>query len=377
MKSIHVSQLWLARRCGNAICEESETSEAAQIGTAVHALIADYLRAGGMTPQEVCRIHGLPDSATKPVTILFYHAKQIIEYLGESIPLTNAKIEMPLRLQVGDIELLGTPDLRAIENRTLYIPDWKSGKVKTVPHDQLMGYAVLADLPDELWDMFQPIVGWLDFEECEVLPPVSRETVLKFKEQIFAEINRNGDKFVTGDHCGYCKRQDCPARNAWARNAIEIIGGVDDKLPVGTQMADAYFTIQKISHMIEKAEQNLKQQIIEELKTGAVITASDGTALAISERGTKPEIDDAKAFEILSKEIEPTELLKCARLALGDLNQLVADRARRTIQPDGKRVTIKSEKERIRATLISGGALREKSTFIISKKGQQHDDCEK
>lgn len=199
--------------------------------------------------------------------------------------------EYPLRLAVGDHEIVGTSD--AVNAMRAIILDWKdTHQASTDPMDslQLTGYAVAR--ADEMFASEATAVLYhlptrkatphvLTHDNLVLARERIRSVVADAAHQEKEPIERR--KYAVGEHCGYCPgRAACPALEAQRREALTIIEPGKIDLP-----RERYpWLVERINGMV-KALDAVKDQVRTSIEFEGPIEA-DGKRLSMISKFVPP-----------------------------------------------------------------------------------------
>lgn len=347
---IRCSSLPLAMRCPGAVHSDGgvlidDWNDAAETGTDVHRLLATHPE--GDAPKEL--ISELSDEAR----ILYYTgAKMWREHISAWMP--NAQTEVAFDDDVanaltGHIDVLS---LRMSEHNTAVVLDWKTGRKDSEYKAQGFGYAllVLAKYPEI--ESVTVHFAWIRTQELESYT-VTRERANAWQEELCALYEWDG-VFHPGDHCTHCRRHaTCPALHAMNKESLALITGqtVDLASMPSPDLAALYRRLLPLASQIE----SLKEAIKAEGKARGGIDDGAGRVLHYKETKGPREVDALKAWDALTARLTDQELAPCLKVRIGEVENAVAEKARKTEGPRKGAAAIRALNE----ALEKAGAIKQ------------------
>jgi hypothetical protein len=292
--------------------EIRSTSDAADIGTEVAFLNAEYRRHGTIGQPSNDEVGFLAASCRK--------AWDEFKHL-----FTEPHIEEGMSGTVTGVQLTGTPDAWSPG----VVWDDKTGRIEADCLWQLMGYAWLASIAAK----DHPLAEWtlvaVDARTGSYRTWKKSEIdIYNELRNLFIKIVDWQDKYSTGDHCYFCPvAHACPAQMALVKSTAatllpDVIQTVNALPPA--KCVDLYRQMNMLEKRISEAKAALKLRVT---TTGA-LAADDGMELAIVEE-SRDEIDALKAWPVLTAYLKEAELAGCVKILKGALMSAVADKAER------------------------------------------------
>lgn len=302
---IHCSNLPLLAKCrgGFSSREDSHGNEYTQEGRAFHKAL--YMKLQGKTNFSPVKTEfGLSQEA-------FSEICSFANRFSLGIPEGAFHLaEHKMELELEHCTLSGTPDLIIVHNRTLYVVDYKYGRVEVEPDSpQLIGYA----------GMFLRTRKEYLIEKVVLQVAQPRLGLNNQKEFTLEEFNTLFDvvvticneaitipEFTTGEHCGSCnKKFSCPANEAKTKSLTLLSGCKDVK--------QALFMFYPQIKMLEKMIEQVKDTAKEYVEEHGELVLNDGSRL-VFEEGFKDSLDHQKTISFLQQNFSLQEILEMANL---------------------------------------------------------------
>ena len=236
-----------------------QTSDAAEMGTLVHKVIADYIRG-----YEVDW-----NAYTVEVKYLVNNGIKFYQMLVDDYGLTLRSIEEPIEKG----SLTGTPDLvMTSEDGDLYVIDWKTGRVQRDYMRQGQGY--VSCLADEGYF----IIADLRTGEYEV-SKYTQENIKAFRKEL-AKVAKS-EAYNPSEACEFCPRShECDARGVLVRSHIKDLLSLDGVVELTPALiSDAETQVGIIKRIIKNYDDAKKMLVAEH----GEITLSDGRVMSIED----------------------------------------------------------------------------------------------
>jgi len=291
------------------------SSDAARLGTVVHAALAEDVLGQDVDIDAMAEEEGLKSAELGP---LFFYGRRAWDDLKVSF--ARPEVEKEVLAKVGAYEITGHLDVFDNLGSMLLVLDWKSGSVHRDHSKQLATYALGAyQSSGQKADTVTCLTVWLQdgYYESKTF---SASDLTAFANQIASEVFGRIDTYAPGDHCGYCPRFiGCPGRGAVVSSAVAELS---DMLPAtggvnGVAMAAALNKVRMVEGVCRKAREFIKQQVV----MGGPIPTKPGFALQIR-TDTQEKIMPLQAWPILLRELteeEMAQVLKVGKTALMDV----------------------------------------------------------
>jgi hypothetical protein len=349
---LRCSSLPLARRCPGAVHNDGgvlidDWNDAAEDGTDIHRLLATH--PDGDAPKEV--VAELSDEAR----ILYYTgAKMWREHISAWMPDSRSEVEIVR----GGLGLSGHIDRLSLRlsEKTAVVLDWKSGRKDSDHKHQGFGYAVMVM---DKWPELETVTshfGWLRTQELESYT-MTRDRGLAWTKEL-GEVRAWDGVFHPGDHCTHCRRHaTCPALHAMNKQSLALVTGqtVDLASMPSPEIATLYRRLLPLASQIE----SLKEAIREEGKARGGIDDGSGRVLHYKETKGPREVDALKAWDALTERLTDKELAPCLKVRIGEVEEAVATKARKTDGPRKGAAAIRALNE----ALEKAGAIKQEPQF--------------
>jgi hypothetical protein len=358
MITIRCSSLTLLARC--AVAGEApevavrDWGELAGVGTAAHEVLATLPGTDAVDWDripEVCARLGVSVDEVRPLVaagVRLWNAELRQYHLG-------GESEVPLQYTTDAARVTGHADLWSkMESdgaRTIYVDDWKSGRLDGDHRPQLMGYAALSLLCDP-WAT-QAIAGvvWLRDGEIERYR-MRREELPLWLDGIDRIVRREGG-FRTGDHCRYCPRaHECPGRLAMVRaDAATLLALDPEEMTRGlaTMAPDRVLALYHQAGAVADVAKRVRDAMRLHVATSGDVVGESGRLTLATE--TRRSLDTAKAWPVLESVLTTDEAMAaCVDVRLSRVEEAVAAAAGK-----GKGAAAKRE---LAAALEAAGAIK-------------------
>ena len=325
---------------------DHEAGDAARVGTAVHAIMADVVRNRWKTLPDVgryCEAAGCPEKE-RDVRILGYGGMKFLKeyraFLSES-PL----VECSLKGMTDDgNELVGHPDIvdfvEAGGEDIVYVIDWKTGAKDEDSRyrNQMLGYAALGlDLfADREPGRVIVILAWLRSMEATV-SPFSVEEIRQLSDRIdWAVVHGAGSTYTPGDACRYCPRvASCPGRRALMLSAVEALteGEAAKMIPWGGALVDADGFARSITQakMLKAlCEDHLRNCAIAMKTVGGDVELSNGWRVSLVQTAGRSKMHPEKVIPALRERfgaIPDDRLLQMVSLTKRSVEEYIVEQA--------------------------------------------------
>jgi len=321
---------------------DHEAGEAARIGTAVHAVMADVVRERWHTVPDVrpyCEDAGCAAKETD-VRILSYAGMKFLreyrKFLSET-PLVETELETGF--------LVGHPDIvDYVEDdgeRIVYVIDWKTGEKDEDSRyrAQLLGYAVLGGTHFGQRKPTKVVVSiaWLRSQEVTTRS-YTLEDCIKFSEHLFRIVlDEETVEYTPGESCRYCPRiAACPGRRDLMLAAVEVLTSErrGSLIPYNGQLVDPQGfarSIQQARFLRDLCETHLRQaeEAVKAMGVSDIPTPS-GQRITLVSRAGRPMLKPERVLPYLRERfgaISEDELAGMVTLSKGCVESFVASKA--------------------------------------------------
>lgn len=372
MKEIHASQIRLARNCIEALNAPQTTSEGAQLGKAVHYGIASELspnRKKASIPS-ILASNGLPLSFAKEYNQLVWAC---VQWLSEYIASNDYEIigvETAGSINVLDFDIVGTADvlLYRYSDDNLVAVDWKTGRIETDNHDQMMAYLSMNAMDNRTC---QYIVFNPREKEANESERMNKKDLTDWQDMLINDLRRAAKR--SGTHCKYCGYEACKNRNVYLTDAIELANA---SVPLSEQSAVAcHEYISTAISILEKYKDAIDEQLKDFLKISS-IEMPDGRIVTLEKKKTSPTIDTEKMMIALAEILNPDEIAQTMTFSITKVRDALAEKIKRhnaETVPD-ERIDIKSTMDETLSNMREIGAYQERdydSIKIKHRKGKK------
>lgn len=350
---LRCSSLPLAMRCPGSVHNDGgvlidDWNEAGEDGTDIHRLLATHPE--GDAPKEL--VAELSDEAR----ILYYTgAKMWREHISAWMPNSHAEVEFA---DTGDSALTGHIDrlsLRLSES-TAVVLDWKTGRKDYDHKAQGFGYALLVLARQHELQSVTVHFAWVRTQELESYT-VTRKRADSWQQEL-CDIYEWDGVFHPGDHCTHCRRHaTCPALHAMNKQSLALVTGqtVDLASMPSPEIATLYRRLGPLAQQIS----DLQEAIKSEGKTRGGIDDGAGRILHYKQTKGPREVDALKAWDALTERLTDKELAPCLKVRIGEVENAVAEKARKTEGPRKGAAAIRALNE----ALEKAGAIKQEPQY--------------
>ena len=188
-------------------------SDPAELGTAVHEGLAQYVRDGSIP--DFIELSKRYEQPVKELRMLFFNGRKAWEAIKEQLPEPRVEQKVSSRLT------MGTADVVFHNGQVCIIVDWKSGYVQSNYRNQLCGYAYAAvetfGMPAS--GQISIVTVWLRAGEIDT-EILEASDLAKWEVKYEKQAERVGSQYSPGEWCIGCRRQlNCQAREEFIRSA--------------------------------------------------------------------------------------------------------------------------------------------------------------
>lgn len=329
MLSIRCSSLPLISLCPASAVDDGGPrlaggGDAADLGTALHACLAEQIRGNHPEMMEIATRYAVDLRELTQLYIWWLHIwrSRIQPWFPDP--------QVEVALQGGDLarglHLSGHVDLLSVVGDQIRLCDWKSGRLDMDHVDQLRGYGWLAL---QAYPQAQGVYACVVRLRDRVLDghDWTRADLDGWYQDLVAQLVAGG--YAPGGHCRFCPRGlSCPAKTALMRQASDALSldgpgiGVDvptESTPRGTFLADLLDRIRVVASACERAREVIKADVAAH---GGVLPTQDGRELRIVQQ-TQRRIGFAAGWPILNTVIPAEEHDQCFSVSKGAVEQVV------------------------------------------------------
>lgn len=324
MKTLRASSLPLLFKCAGSLHNAKALhvdayNAAGDVGTEVHALLAEYVRTGEVVDLE---------EKDAEVRFLALAGKRWWDQYGHNIG--DPKVEQSYAAPLGGWQITGTPDIASISDNIVTIVDFKSTRLfhlDYTPQLVAYGWLILNTLKYAEDYRLRRIIVYLRDDTHEVIE-VTKEQRVAWAAKLAKVLIWDG-VYHPGPQCSYCPiHLACPTHTAAVRQGIEALVPLMDALPAEpNKLILAYQQAQAAEKLIAGFREALRCQIE---KTGP-IDAGDFVLEFREVNGTQV-IDPQAAWPILTQYLATDELARVVSVQKGKLLDAIAAKAERGVK---------------------------------------------
>jgi hypothetical protein len=304
----------------------------ADLGTAVHELLADHVRGRPLSlrPVEVAQRYRVAEG---DVVRLFDRAVALWQTRVDMYP--NVQTEVPLTYSDDGVEMSGTADLLSISPDRVAIADLKTGRIRGDYLDQVYGYAFMALAVVAAPEVLVEIL-WAHFGEIDS-HLLAAGDVAQWWEGYRTRLLNGRGAYAPGKHCQYCrKRRTCPGHRQTLERAI--VAAEDGSLAlttltpasaaeVGPQIASMLGALAVADRYRDALEAIVRAYIDEH----GPLEAGDGRILKYGKPRRRRVVDAQKGWPIVKSALGGDEdaLARCVSMSTTAIEREVKARAPR------------------------------------------------
>lgn len=256
-----------------------ESGEAADLGTAVHELLALMLGSGAVMEwveaqlDTVAMMH-LVD--VDDLDFLFRRGQQLWRQVRDTFP--NPLTEIMVSVDLGLAQISGHLDVISVSGDVARGLDWKSGFKDHDYSEQMRAYAALVLLQHPQLREVTLTVAWLREGEIENYT-MDRAGAELWAQRVIKEIVDWDGAYQYGTHCAYCPRaHECPAANAVMRRDVSAIlnvslGQAPDAL--ATMLPSEVIELVRKASVVKKYADSVRDIVRTYVKTHGDIVGPD------------------------------------------------------------------------------------------------------
>ena len=207
------------------------SGDVADLGTAVHAVMADVIAGGMESIPELSFYAKRFDVDLEDLEFLAWRGLSIWNTFKPLLASDSVTVERHMETPLNAHYMLSghldvCAELAGANERTLVVIDWKTGFIERDYQAQLMAYALLADrvLADSNAGAVKIVTAWVRTGAWDVLD-LGAKDILDFLLRVLEVLSAPSEAFSpSDDHCVYCPRShECPAQDALIQSAIHSL----------------------------------------------------------------------------------------------------------------------------------------------------------
>jgi hypothetical protein len=319
------------------------TSDAAELGTVVHAVLAAMVR--GQEPEltTLARPSGVD---VGEVERLVAYGKKAWREIGPAIHDPIAEHTFNGGVITGTCDVLST-------SGQLVVLDWKSGQIYRDHTEQMRGYAYLArGGQTERAFSVKAVIVWLQLGFFEVFD--FTETDLNtLPGDIKANVVSIGRKYSPGADCAFCRgRAECEAKADYERMAAGALATISSEALTRDRLAALYPQAKLLRSTLDAYDEMLHAALAD-----GPLPLPDGRRIELKSM-VRQDILPLEAWPILAAELTQDELAGCVTIGKGKLMDAIGAKSAKGCK--GK------DQMRLLSRLKEAGAVNETSFQKLS-----------
>lgn len=362
---VRASSSPLAYKCAGSIflegripgeIEDDDESSPSSIGTIAHAAIAEGIRKGRAD------IDDLAEDAKIPVNGALKMWNYGIEDGGLS-PLRDyfEPIDHYIELTLEGDELGGgTVDLGGYnaETKTMYVCDWKTGRVVGDHTVQLARYGILLaahlDVQPQSFVLITAYCRLMDWQAEMMTADEMNDLLGTLKVNITTAENARPDDlsiYREGSHCTYCRAALlCPARTRMIRSVAAL--DLPEEPITGELTADNVANAYGAVKWLEAASKRLAAEVRQFVRENGPVPIDDKKSLAFRQIAGRKSMDHRLSNPLLKEHYPEQEVEDCLSMSWSAVQTMVRDNA----PPRQKKKHVEAIEEELRTAgaLIEG-----------------------
>lgn len=308
-------------------------SEAANAGTAVHAMLAEALRWGrpdwGAIPEMAVK-HRCDERDLRFLLNAGWGMWERVKVRFSDAPST----EVERSVTIGGLTLTGHTDVEDFIHATNQAEVWdhKTDRKDTDYSGQLKAYAALILLKAE--ELGSPItkaragIGWIRADEVEDYRMTLPEARLWFNKLSEHLLEWDGTHNA-GPHCEHCPRaHECPAAAALARKNVEMFAGGGATLALEALSPDELIAILGRADAVRRAAEELRSRVKDLMLSRGEVVGSKQKL--VFEQQNRRSLKVLQALPVLREAgLQDADLESALSAEISKLEDIVAKRAGR------------------------------------------------
>jgi len=324
--TIRCSSLPIAFKCPGAVRPAevliNPTSDAAEMGTAAHEVLAAMVLTGSVDWDlvgEISRVNGV-DRAE--LGMLVANGAKLWEQVKGSFPEPDVEVE----LEHG--KLTGHADIIGHSPHAVHVGDWKTGHKDGDYSHQLRGYALLALAADPDAKSATASVLWVRDGEVEHYE-MTRAEAADWERRLHGSVINWDGTYRPGSHCAHCPRNhECPAVNAMVRRDVAWIANLDVTEALARRTPQEKVALLEVADHVAKVAARVRDALKSEVLTGGDIVGEEKYLTIVSEE--RRMVDTLAAFPVLeAAEFDDKDFAACITISGSKAKDVVAKRAGR------------------------------------------------
>ena len=297
---LRASAMPLAFRCAGSVRRASlpiaETSEPADLGSAMHEALRPIAEGGGVPWDDLPEIAGRWGVNVDDLRALCATAAKLWAEIADSF--SGALTEVALSAEVAPgVILTGHVDLLSASGTVARAGDWKSGRKDHDYSHQMRAYGALILLDDPTLTEVTVTILWTRSGEIENYT-VTRESAARWLRELRASVVDWDGTFRPGHHCGHCSRShECPAANAMVRRDVAALLDQDDASAIAQLPPSTKLALYRKASLVEKYADRVKRAIRADVEANGDVEADEGRLTLASE--SRRELSPLAAWPVL------------------------------------------------------------------------------
>lgn len=315
------------------------SDEPAEVGQAFHRWMAARITGTDLDQDHLAAEHGVDADELKMLCAMGCKALvRLREYFSQA----DGPMQTEVALKTGpycSLALTGTADVLARQGNVALVADWKTGRLDSDYHHQLMGYAYAAT--DHLVGLIEDRAKRI--EEVVVITiwvrdgvwDVARFTapqIAAWAGELVRRLQNGRGNFNPGGHCTYCQRAaNCEGRRALVRSSIADMSVEGVKIMEWTpqtraEMAPVIGKMFDRMRLVEGAATDFRATIKADVALHGPLLIGGGRQLAITTT-KKRELNPAKARPVLLRHVDADDIEAATTISIGKIEDAAAAKA--------------------------------------------------
>jgi hypothetical protein len=303
---------------------------------------------------------------------IVWYGRKVWEEIGRHFraPLRR---EVALRVEIGDLTLVGHADLLDGGTDVVNGLDWKFGWLDLDYYDQVAGYATCLILaPRSQVREVRMTVVWARDQQVETYR-FDRARCEAWVEGLRQRVLARPGAYRVGPQCTWCPRSHaCEAMQARARQDVAIFGNVAlrDQIAAGLENLpqEEVVSMLRRGKVVVTAYESFREAVRRLVETNGPIDSGDGHVVRIVEENGRRQIDTERAFNILKEEFTPKEMNQIFEARPSVMDEIAAKKAGRGNGAAAKRA--------LQDRLVAAGAIEQKPVRKLVERRKPKGETE-
>lgn len=287
---------------------------------------------------------------------IVWYGRRVWEEIGRYFrgPLRR---EVALRVELGDLTIVGHADLLSAPGEVVSGLDWKFGWLDLDYYDQVAGYATCQILaPRSQVREVNMTVVWARDQQVETYR-FNRERCEAWVEGLRQRVLARPGAYRVGPQCTWCPRSHaCEAMQARARLDVAIFGNVAlrDQIAAGLEnlpQAEVVAMLRR-GKVVVTAYEAFREAVRRLVETRGNLDSGDGYVVRIAEENGRRQISTERAWNILKEEFTPAEMNEIFEARASVMDEIAATKAGKGNGAAAKRA--------LQDRLVAAGAIDQK-----------------